>query len=402
MMRVKKFRRLSVYDIGKTESYLSDMAKQGLFLTGMRQGCNIFEINEPADIEYRIEYGERALNKEMREMYEVSGWDHVCSYRGIHIFRAAASEGLVEIHTDPEEQSYTLKNRSSMLIKLIFIELILLFAMIAITIFTIRIGNTPVLNLFENNFIYFVNIALVVYVIYEVTREMQVFNRIKKRLQMGFYINHHEPWKKRSVSGYIVNGILAVLFILCIASFVSNIGSIAGYITGKSNYALTMETKLPVIRLNEIEKLESPELRTYITKVSTHPVSYVRVNYNVFMKEMEIYEEFVRKDSIDDESYTPTIRTNYYKVYLPFMVKGVMKDVLYKAKGYFMHFPEVETKAEKLDCKGVDEFYYLPSDGNEKNYFEVVARKKNIIIWMIYSGHKTRTEVMEATQELFE
>lgn len=402
MMRVKKYRRLSVYDIGKTESYLSDMAKQGLFLTGMSQGYNIFEINEPADIEYRIEYGESTLNKEMREMYEASGWDHVCSYRGIHIFRAAASEGLLEIHTDPEEQSYTLKKRSSMLTKLIFIELILLFAMIAITIFTIRIGNTPVLNLFENNFIYFVNIALTIYIIYEVARQMQVFKRIKKRLQMGFYINHHEPWKKRSVSGYVVNGILAVLFILCIASFVSNIGSIAGYMTGKSNYALTLETKLPVIRLNEIEKLESPELRTYITKVSTHPFSYVRVNYNVFMKEMEINEEFVRKDSIDDESYTPTIRTNYYKVYLPFMAKGVMKDVLYKAEDYFIHFPEVETKAEKLDCKGVDEFYYLPSDRNEKNYFGVVARKKNIIIWMIYSGHKTRTEVMEATQELFE
>lgn len=39
-MRVKKFRTISLYDIGKMESYLSDMAKEGLFLTGMSPSYN--------------------------------------------------------------------------------------------------------------------------------------------------------------------------------------------------------------------------------------------------------------------------------------------------------------------------------------------------------------------------
>ena len=37
----------------------------------------------------------------------------------------------------------------------------------------------------------------------------------------------------------------------------------------------------------------------------------------------------------DVEVYTPSIRTKYYKISLPFMVEGTLSDVLYKAENYF-------------------------------------------------------------------
>mgnify|MGYP000946989895 CR=1 FL=1 len=403
-MRVKKFRTISIYEIGKTESYLSDMAKEGLFLAGMSQSYNIFKINEPADIEYRIEFGEKELNSEMREMYKISGWSYVCSIKGIHIFKAAASDALVEIHTDPEEQSYTLRKSCKILTRLISFEIVMLLIVIALSVFATMIGSTPVLNLLENNFIFIIEIAFMFYIIFEIVRQMQTIIQIKKRLQMGFYINHHEPWKRRSAGKFVIYSILAVLSILCLASIASNILTIAGYITGKSNYALTLATEVPVVRLNDIEKLESPVIRTDYLKYSHHLLSNVSVKYNVFIKEYEINEEFVQENMAwEGEVYTPSIRTNYYKVYTPFMVQGALSDVLHKAENYFfVGMPDEKIVAEKLDCNGLDEAYYIPSRENGENYFGLVVRKGNVILWMIYMGQKSRTEVVEASQELFE
>ncbi len=402
-MRVKKFRTISIYDIGKMESYLSDMAKEGLFLTAMSPSYNAFTINEPADMEYRIEFGEKVLNKEMREMYEMSGWSYVCSFKGVYIFRAAASDTLVDIHTDPEEQSYTLRKSCKMFERLISLEVVLLLIMIVLSVFVTMIGGTPVLNLLENNFIFIINIALAFYIIFEIVRQLQTLIQIKKRLQMGFYINHHEPWKKSSVSQFIIYSILGVLLILCLASITSNVRTIVGFITGRSNYELTLDTEIPVVRLNDIEKLEAPVIRPYYLKYSKHSLNNVNVKYNVFIKESEIYEEFIQENiTWEGEAYTPSIRTNYYKVYVPFMVQGVLSDVLYKAENYFIGWPDEKIVAEKLDYNSLDEVYYISSGANGENYFGLVVRKENVILWMIYSGQKTRTEVIEASQALFE
>lgn len=241
------------------------------------------------------------------------------------------------------------------------------------------------------------------YTLLEIVHQMQRLNQIKKRLQMGFYINHHEPWKKRSVSQYIMYSVLAVLLGLCLASIASNIRTIVGFVTAGSNYELTLATELPVVRLNDIEKLESPVIRTYYLKHSKHLLSNVNVKYNVFIKESEINEEFVQEDiTWEGETYTPSIRTNYYKVYVPFMVQGVFSDVLYKAENYFIGLPEEKPTVEKLDCSGLDEVYYISSGVNGEHYFGLVVRKGNVILWMLYCGQKTRTEVVEASRELFE
>lgn len=401
-MRVKRYRTISIYDIGKMESYLSDMAKEGLFLSGMSLCYNHFQINEPADMEYRIDFGEKGLNLEMRELYAQSGWSYTCSFKEIHVFQAAASDTLVEIHTDPAEQSFTLRKACKIFRMLIPLEIVLFFIMIGLSTFDTMIGGTPILNLLENNFIFMINIAFIFYIIYEIIRQLQTLNQIKKRLQMGFYINHHEPWKKNPASRYMIYGILTALILLSTASIVCNIRTIAGTVTGELNYELTLDTELPVVRLNDIEKLEAPVLRTYFSKDSKHFFSNVRVRYNVFMKENEINEEFIQEDMTwEGDVYTPSIHTNYYRIFLPFLVQGAVSDVLYKAENYFIGIPNDKITMEKLDSNGLDEVYYIPSGRNNENYFGLVIRKGNVILWMIYSGQKTRADVIEASQALF-
>jgi len=83
------------------------------------------------------------------------------------------------------------------------------------------------------------------------------------------------------------------------------------------------------------------------------------------------------------------------------MVQGALSDIMHKAERYFIGLPDEGITVEKIECNGLDEVYYIPSGFNEENYFGLVVRNGNVVLWMIYNGQKTRTEVIQASQELF-
>lgn len=402
-MRVKKYRTVNLYEIGKMESYLSDMAKEGLFLKGMSQCYNIFKKKQPADMEYRIELGGTVLKEEMLELYKLSGWSHTCSYRGIHIFQAPASDALVEIHTDPQEQSFTLKKTCRKLIYLICVEVLFLLLTCGLTYYATRIGDTPVLNLLENDFTPLANLLIMILIVYEIGKQLMLLIRTRQRLRKGYPINHHEVWRKRSISNLAIYGITAGIVILIFTSLISSIINITDDLTGKSSTELTFNTKLQAVRLNDIEKLNKPVMRTDILKNSKHSRSNISVSNNLFVKEKDINEEFLQNDTTwQGEDYSPSLSTKYYRIDLPFMVSPVLTDVLQEAKDYFVEIQNSKEKIEKLNYQGLDEVYYVPSSMNDKNYFALVVRKGNVILWMIYRGQQTRSEVIKASQALFE
>ncbi len=402
-MRVKKLRTISIYDIGKTESYLSDMAKEGLILTGISGLYYYFKKNEPIEIEYRIEFGEKVLDPEMREMYDLSGWRYTCSIKGIHVFRSEVSNTLVEPYTDPSEQSYTLQRSCQLFTRLICFEAVLWLGIILLSVFASGIGNTPVLNQLTSNFMYLYEVVLLFYVIFELVRNLYTLLRIKKKLRMGIGIDHHEPWKRITVGFYTEWLIVGIILVFSLASCACNVYTLTGYFTGRTHYAISLDTKLPIVRLNAIEKLETPVIRTYFSEESKHPLSDVDLKYYLFLKEIEVNEQFIQKDMRwEGEIYEPSLRTYYYKVALPFMVQGVLKDVLYKAENYFIPSADHKTKAEKMICEGLDEVYYIPSEVGKENYFGFIIRKNNTIIWVIYCGQKKCAEVLEASKALFQ
>lgn len=402
-MRVKRLRTINIYDIGKTESYLSDMAKEGLFLIGVKGLYYIFKKKEPAEIEYRMEFGEKVLDPKLLELYELSGWKHTCSLKGIHIFQAPASDILVEPHTDTEEQSDTLQKCCGKLKRLISIEIGLLMAVVIDAVLASGIGKTPVLNQLTSNFMYLYVMVLFFYIIFEFARNLHTLTRIKKKLRMGMGIDHHEPWRKVQGGLYIEWLIVGIILVLSLTSTICNIYTLTGYFTGRTHYVISLDSKLPVVRLNSVEKLEAPVIRAYYSDENKHPLSDVDVKYYLFLKQMEVNEQFIQKDMLwGKDIYEPSLRSNYYKVTLPFMVQGALSDVLHKAENYFaIGMPDHKIKAEKIVCSGLEEVYYIPSEADREHYFALVIRKSNTIIWMIYCGQKDRTEVIKASQILF-
>lgn len=92
------------FDIGRIESWLTDMAADGWHLQ-KRGLLFVFEKGEPQEVRYRLEpkqdFGDidQKPERSIREVYEACGWEAVTDYGSFFIFRAV-DEQARELHTD--------------------------------------------------------------------------------------------------------------------------------------------------------------------------------------------------------------------------------------------------------------------------------------------------------------
>ncbi len=107
------------YDIAKTESWLSDLAEEGLFLAkdGFFAGVATFEGREPAHVKYRLEaiqkidgfFSNAGLepDEEQLELSEKYSWEYVAKRKDFFIYRSLDPDAR-ELNTDPEVHALTL------------------------------------------------------------------------------------------------------------------------------------------------------------------------------------------------------------------------------------------------------------------------------------------------------
>jgi len=85
---IYKLKPNSYWEIGKTESWLTDMARKGLYPKKLRRCFAIFQRGTPQDMKYRIDItnDHDKLSESQRQGYAKHGWEYVLSYGHIHIF----------------------------------------------------------------------------------------------------------------------------------------------------------------------------------------------------------------------------------------------------------------------------------------------------------------------------
>ena len=92
------------------ENWFADMAAKGFHLKKMGIQFVKFVKGEPKEMRYRIDVSiAKKLTPEQIQMYAESGWDYVTSNKYFHVFSSPVERNAAELHTDPAEQSYTLK-----------------------------------------------------------------------------------------------------------------------------------------------------------------------------------------------------------------------------------------------------------------------------------------------------
>ena len=214
------------YDIEKMESWLTDMAANGLFLSDFIFWFAVFEKGEPANVRYRLEaatkktgfldYDNGEPSEEVKDLTESYGWQYVTRRGQFQVYCSTSVEAR-ELNTDPRVQALALdivrkRQRSNIIAGFLWVfvyPLILLRGKPLITAVNIGTGLTALTVL-----LMFWSLARAVY-------KGIHLRKVRKKLASGEPLNHNINWRKQVKQHRLSGATYFILLIACFAFFFS-------------------------------------------------------------------------------------------------------------------------------------------------------------------------------------
>lgn len=201
-----KYKRKSVpvapYDFAAFESWLADLAQEGLFLVSLNGYGGKFRQGEPKKMTYRVEipkYFDMKPPKKMEEMYQAFGWEFVCTYYQNGFIFANEAENPVELHTDPIPQSEGIRDlykeqRNEIMACIV---LLLLTGIAVLALKWINLTETITEGVQLRSLVFW---GYSIFGIFYSAKELLSLKKLKTDLEMGIPLEHRKPYKKRSTS----------------------------------------------------------------------------------------------------------------------------------------------------------------------------------------------------------
>lgn len=192
---MRKLRPSNYWNIGKIESWLSDMASEGYFLQTMGKIFCEFEKCEPKILSYRIEIAEdgKNLSQEQRLKYKEELWTNVTNYNKFYVFSCPSK--LVNSEPNPSTEALG-KSLKPMFYK----ALLKLFTLLLGPILIIRslpyLTDSTLISILRGQTINIVPYALVIWLILRFSMEAFFQVKLIRKLSKGILIDHHTLWKK--------------------------------------------------------------------------------------------------------------------------------------------------------------------------------------------------------------
>ncbi|MCC3357037.1 DUF2812 domain-containing protein [Bacillus sp. REN16] len=388
---VRKIRPSDYWRIGEHESWFQDMAAEGLHFKKMGKFFAHFVKAEPKKMRYRIEISmKRKMKPEQIEMYEESGWDYVTKYQYFQVFSSPEERDAPEIHTDPAEQSYTLKELDK---KLVSNAVFVVFAMLLIIGLMSSVwflDGTPTYILIEGLVITQTILSLIIgYQAYNSLLAAISIRALRKNLIEGKPIDHHAPWKRH----HRLNSVIALIFM--IVSGLTTIVPITQLVKMDTKTLPEGSLNLPIVRLADVE--QNPALvrgeSEFIDNVdwgnsySTNWSPFAPVQYE--SSENGLVPGELWADGSGE--YSPSIETKFYQLSFPYMTDNLISDLI-KRYNFDNESMEayVETKNPHFDSLIVHV---------DEEFKEVFASKGKDVIYVRYYGYKDMNSVVKAIEE---
>jgi hypothetical protein len=389
---VHKLRPSDYWRIGEHESWFADMAAEGYHLKKMKLHFVQFVKGEPKKMRYRIDVSmDKKIAQEQIQMYAESGWEYVTSYNYFHVFSSPVELNAPELHTDPAEQSYTLKDLDKKLAMNASIGLGALILMVGMLISILYIdGNpTPTYLLVEGMAIQQTILTFFIgFTSYTSLQAAISIRTLRKALLEGKSIDHHAPWKKR----HRVNSTLAFFFTVIVG-----LTAIIPFVQ-----LVKMDTKtlpaanidLPFVRLADIEN-NSSFIRgeSYMidevdwgNRYSTYWSPLATMKYET--DENGVVPGEMWKDG--SGQYSPSIQTRVYQLSFPSMSDNLIADLIKRYR-----FEEREEKFVEKEHPNFD-LLIVHEDNPLK---EVYASKGKAVIHVRYYGYADINSVIEKIGE---
>lgn len=252
MKSVYKLTPVSDYDIQGTESWLQDMALQGLYLKKYRPLFCTFTPGPARKTRYRIEPCRRAVDDDlpsaMLDLYEEYGWECVGDINREMLIFSTQDENAPELHTDPAIQGerwkklYKKARTGTYVVPLSFVVVTICTAA------TLFEHGMPLTNLITN-----VSLPLVLMWVCLLLGLPSVFAKkrdlelILRQLENGTPLEHRAPYPKRNLSSPAYFTAVVLLWILLI------LGQCILPLTGGKLQALSDLQDFPLLSLSQVE-----------------------------------------------------------------------------------------------------------------------------------------------------
>nr|WP_304216287.1 DUF2812 domain-containing protein [Fredinandcohnia onubensis] len=384
---VRKLRPSDYWRIGEHESWFADMASKGYHFKKMGIHLAHFVKGEPKQMRYRIDVPmKRKIKPEQIEMYAESGWDYVTGYQGFHVFSSPVEREAPELHTDPAEQSYTLKTLDKKLAvtaRFVVIAVLLIIGMASSIWF---LGGAPIYHLVEGTVLVQTILSIIIgYQAYNSLLAAISIRVLRKKLIEGKPIDHHAPWKKH----HRINTVIAFLFMI-----VSGLTAIVPFTQLVKSDVKTLPAEspnLPIVRLADVE--QNPALARGESEYMSDNVDWSnRISYNWSPFAPVQYETdengVIPGENWKDGSggYSPSISTNFYQLSIPAIADNLVYDLI----DWYRHENAVEEYVEKQH----PDFDLLIVHEDEEMK-EVFASKDKNVIYVRYHGYADINSVIE-------
>ena len=323
MKRVFRFCPCNFWNIEAIQSWLEDMAVQGLFLEkdGLYWKVFSFERKIPQKVKYRLDVAkkhksddESEVTFDEKELYRSMGWDYVLHYGDFNIYRSIETDAP-ELNTEPETHALTInllkkKYRGALINAIVWTIINLLWG--GSCLFYGFIAAVSV-NLLFLLCIYGFIIWLVIIPLVKAVR----FRSYEKRLLLGDSITHPVAWKKSAV----ITLVGRILSIALWCGFAVAIGIQTGLInsstwlpheeyTGDPPFATVMDM------FSDATMLEKRDWSDY---------GDYKIEENVLSKNIYWYES-CDVSTPDDQNYFCIVRLVYYETASDWIAKKLEKQ----------------------------------------------------------------------------
>jgi len=199
--RIIRFAPCPEYDVECMESWLEDMARQGLILDGEFFRLYFFRKSQPVEVRYRLEAAAKSISifddhggnpsPEMLQISQEFGWEYVTSGRDFYIFTSHDAQAR-ELNTDAAVQAMTIdlvrRRETSML-----------FALVSNVFLQIVIFQRGILSLAINvaSRVYLSMLFLLLWTAINQFQKIKHIRKLRSRLQEGETLSHKLNWQQK-------------------------------------------------------------------------------------------------------------------------------------------------------------------------------------------------------------
>jgi len=380
------------WNLGRNESWFSDMAEQGLHLRRIGPVFVFFEKAEPRKTKYRIDFISPAPTTERLALYQDCGWQFVTKCGALYVFSSPEDANAPELHTDPMEQSYTLAevNRQLKIQAYSSLGFLVLFLVLILAMFFLE--HTPTLSMLSVLGLEGPLLMLVeFYVTYTAVRNYLSLRKLKASLSAGRSLNHREAWRgPRRISAFIS----AVFFLVALLTLCLPFTALAQ----QKSYTLPEEgVSLPVVRLADIERDAALERETQYNQQGVDWYNSVNATWSLLAPvQYEINEHgtIANKMWADNSgTYSPSLETHYYKLTFSGMADSLVDDLMDRYVHDFDPKVTVYTPANSTF-----DLLFVAEDGIRTQIFACVG---NEVVYISYFGEVPTEDLLALLPQIF-